>query len=156
MTRRVLQTPIGSVAAVADPFALRSLLFVEEQPTEGAVSHPILNALEHQLGEYFERERTVFTIPMELEGSDSQMAVWSVIQAIPYGESLTYGRLAMRAGLPANAAQAVGQMVGQNPIMILVPCHRVVGESGEMRGYAGGLPAKLALLEIESGQGKLF
>lgn len=156
MTRRVLALPIGSVAAVADPFALHSLLFVSEPPTEGDVSHPILNALEHQLTEYFERQRTLFSVPLELAGSESQRAIWNAILEIPYGESLTYSRLAMRAGHPASAAQAVGQMVGQNPIMILVPCHRVLGESGEMCGYAGGVPAKLALRELEAGQGTLF
>jgi methylated-DNA-[protein]-cysteine S-methyltransferase len=94
-------------------------------------------------------------LPLDLHGTPFQMRVWEALRAIPRGDRCTYGELARRLGLPVAAARAVGAACGANPVSVLVPCHRVVGASGDLRGYRGGLPFKRALLDIESGD-KLF
>ena len=101
-----------------------------------------------QLHEWFAGDRTTFDLTIELDGTDFQRAVWDALQAIPYGETVTYGELAAAAGRPG-AARAIGHAVARNPVSIVVPCHRVVGSSGTLTGYAGGIDRKRALLELE-------
>ena len=97
-----------------------------------------------QLDEYFAGERTTFDVPLDPEGTDFQQAVWQVLRAIPYGETISYGEQARRLGDPRKA-RAVGAANGRNPISIIVPCHRVIGASGDLTGYAGGLDVKRSL-----------
>ncbi len=107
-----------------------------------------------QLEEYFGGSRHTFEVPSRLEGSEFQRRVWSVLEEIPYGETTTYGEIAARLGEPA---QAVGKAVGQNPLSIVVPCHRVIGKDGSLTGYAGGLKRKQFLLDLEEPVGaRLF
>ena len=101
-----------------------------------------------QLQEYFAGERKTFDLPIALVGTPFQLAVWKTIQEIPYGETRTYGQIAAAIGRPA-ASRAVGQAANRNPCWIVVPCHRVVGSSQTLTGYAGGLSMKRALLELE-------
>lgn len=103
-----------------------------------------------QLREYFDGERTVFDLPLNPVGTEFQRSVWSEMAAIPYGETLTYGDIAAALGRPS-ASRAVGTAVGRNPISIVVPCHRVVGSSGKLVGYAGGVDRKEYLLAHERG-----
>jgi methylated-DNA-[protein]-cysteine S-methyltransferase len=103
-----------------------------------------------QLEEYFVGERTSFDIEMHLEGTAFQRTVWHELTQIPYGETISYGELAKRIGLP-DRARAVGTANGQNPIAVIVPCHRVIGSTGKLVGYGGGLDNKRRLLELESG-----
>jgi methylated-DNA-[protein]-cysteine S-methyltransferase len=108
-----------------------------------------------QLEEYFAGERTTFDIPMRLEGTAFQRTVWHELTQIPYGETISYGELAKRIGRP-DRARAVGTANGQNPIAVIVPCHRVIGANGKLVGYGGGLDNKRRLLELESGVGSLL
>jgi methylated-DNA-[protein]-cysteine S-methyltransferase len=103
-----------------------------------------------QLREYFAGERSTFDIAMHLEGSAFQRTVWHALTEIPYGETISYGELARRIGRP-DLARAVGTANGQNPIAVIVPCHRVIGANGKLVGYGGGLDNKRRLLELESG-----
>jgi methylated-DNA-[protein]-cysteine S-methyltransferase len=103
-----------------------------------------------QLEEYFAGERSSFDIQMHLEGTGFQRTVWHALTEIPYGETISYGELARRIGQP-DMARAVGTANGQNPIAVIVPCHRVIGANGKLVGYGGGLDNKRRLLELESG-----
>jgi methylated-DNA-[protein]-cysteine S-methyltransferase len=113
-------------------------------------THPVLQAAAAQLADYFKGTRSGFDLPLELTlGTPFQSAVWQALLGIPAGQTLSYGALAARLNAP-NAVRAVGAAVGRNPLSIVVPCHRVLGARGELTGYAGGLPRKLALLELEA------
>ena len=103
-----------------------------------------------QLTEYFAGQRQVFDLPLDLRGTPFQQRVWQAVLVVPYGETRTYGQIAVAIGKPA-AARAVGAANGRNPISIVVPCHRVIGASGSLTGYAGGLERKRLLLELEIG-----
>jgi len=104
-----------------------------------------------QLREYFAGERTTFSLTLKPEGTDFQRAVWAELQNIPYGETISYKELADRIGRP-KAVRAVGAANGANPIPIIIPCHRVIGNDGSLTGFGGGLPLKKRLLELESRQ----
>jgi methylated-DNA-[protein]-cysteine S-methyltransferase len=103
-----------------------------------------------QLEAYFAGERTTFDLPLAPHGSDFQRRVWTALQDIPYGQTESYGTIAERIGYPG-AARAVGRANSQNPIAIVVPCHRVIGSSGRLTGYAGGVERKQRLLDLERG-----
>lgn len=113
-----------------------------------ACETPLLAEAEQQLNEYFAGLRTDFDLPLRAAGTAFQRAVWDELRKIPYGETRTYGQLAAALGRPG-ACRAVGGACHRNPIGIIVPCHRVVGASGGLTGYAGGLEAKRYLLELE-------
>jgi O-6-methylguanine DNA methyltransferase len=102
----------------------------------------------NQLKAYFERKRRQFDVPLDLRGTPFQLHVWDHLLDIPWGETRTYGQIAEAMGRP-KAARAVGRAVGKNPVSIMVPCHRVVGSTGSLTGYGGGLDRKTALLELE-------
>jgi len=102
-----------------------------------------------ELDEYFHGTRKVFTVPLQLEGTDFQKKVWRALLAIPYGEYVSYGDVALAAGLTPQHGRPVGTAVGRNPITIIVPCHRVLAGNGRLNGYTGGLERKFALLELE-------
>lgn len=103
---------------------------------------------EHQFVEYFERRRRVFDLPLELHGTPFQKEVWRAVGDIPYGRTTTYGAIAHLVGRP-EASRAVGAANGKNPLPVVIPCHRVVGASGALTGYGGGLPLKRRLLAME-------
>ena len=103
-----------------------------------------------QLDEYFARKRTSFDIPLLFVGTDFQKIVWEELSNIPYGAKISYGELARRIGKP-NHVRATANANGANPISIFAPCHRVIGSTGNLTGYGGGLAAKKILLELESG-----
>ena len=111
--------------------------------------HPLLQRTALQLTQYFAGQRRTFDVPLAtVAGTPFQQAVWQVLRDIPFGSTSSYGELAVRIGKPA-AVRAVGAAVGRNPLSIIVPCHRVIGASGSLTGYAGGLPRKTALLKLE-------
>jgi methylated-DNA-[protein]-cysteine S-methyltransferase len=103
----------------------------------------------HQLAEYFAGERKDFDLPLSLAGTEFQVAVLDALQTIPYGETTSYGAIAKQIGRP-RAVRAVGAANGRNPIPIIVPCHRVIGSSGDLTGFGGGLDTKAALLRLEA------
>jgi methylated-DNA-[protein]-cysteine S-methyltransferase len=121
------------------------------RPREATFGEPDLGPFEEpvrQLMDYFAGTRTEFDLPIVFEGTPFQCLVWTALRDIPYGETVSYGDLAQRIGRPA-AARAVGLANGRNPIGIIVPCHRVVGGSGDLTGYGGGLDRKRYLLTFE-------
>ena len=111
-------------------------------------SNPVLESAVVQLADYFDRRLKVFDVPLDLRGTLFQKAVWEELLTIPYGKTLTYGEVAMEIEHP-RAFQAVGQANGANPVAIIVPCHRVVGQDGKLTGYAAGVERKAALLQLE-------
>jgi methylated-DNA-[protein]-cysteine S-methyltransferase len=150
-----LKTPIGTLIATSKDGALTGLYFdrgrhvpaIGDDWIEDASAKPFEQCA-RQLGEYFDGKRTSFDLPLAPEGSEFQRKVWMQIARIPHGETITYSELAKRAGAPGSA-RAAGAATGRNPISIVVPCHRVVGADGSLTGYAGGVPRKVKLLEIE-------
>ena len=111
----------------------------------------VVAAVARELVEYADGRRREFDIPLAMDGTPFQLAVWDAIRAIPYGETISYATLAERAG-NRSAVRAAGAATGRNPISIIVPCHRVVGRDGGLTGFAGGLDRKRALLALESGR----
>ncbi|HEY5222210.1 MAG TPA: methylated-DNA--[protein]-cysteine S-methyltransferase [Microbacteriaceae bacterium] len=159
MTTRhaVIETPIGEVTLVATGDALTGLYFPHHWymppiSTFGArvdaTNDGLLSSAALQLEEYFRGERISFALSTETHGDPFQERVWALLNDIPFGTTTTYGELAERLG-DKSLAQQVGKAVGQNPLCIFVPCHRVVGKNGKLTGYAGGLKRKQFLLELE-------
>jgi methylated-DNA-[protein]-cysteine S-methyltransferase len=103
-----------------------------------------------ELDAYFAGDLREFSIPLDLQGTEFQRRVWGLLLPIPYGETKSYGQIASALGRP-KASRAVGQAIGTNPVAIIVPCHRVIGASGGLVGYGGGLHRKQALLDLEAG-----
>jgi methylated-DNA-[protein]-cysteine S-methyltransferase len=151
-----LESPIGSIEVmVNEGGAVVSVSFVDEpMPEVGETGHACAQAV-RQLEEYLSGERRRFELELEPEGTEFEYRVWSAVQRIPFGATDTYGEIARRLGEP-DAARAVGHANARNPIAIIVPCHRVIGSDGDLTGYAGGLDRKKWLLDMESGQTRLF
>jgi methylated-DNA-[protein]-cysteine S-methyltransferase len=157
---RTFESPIGPLLLAGDEGGLRFLLFgngrhvVTPDPgweaDRGLLKEPV-----RQLTAYFKGELTAFDVPVAPIGTAFQRAVWLELQAIPFGETISYGELARRLGNP-KAVRAVGLANGSNPISIIIPCHRVIGSNGSLVGYGGGLPTKQALLALEQGQRTLL
>lgn len=112
------------------------------------IQDPVFAQAREELDEYLGCARTVFDVPHEARGNAFQERVWERLRHIPFGETMSYGELALELGDP-HLAQAVGSAVGRNPLSIIIPCHRVVGRNGQLTGYAGGLRNKRFLLELE-------
>jgi methylated-DNA-[protein]-cysteine S-methyltransferase len=150
------QSPIGRLHLVATDYALRILTFdanwAKIKATVGAdlveSSNGILEQTIAELSEYFAKKRKEFSVPVEPLGTDFQKAAWRCLAKIPYGEIWSYLDQAKRLKKPT-AVRAVGAANGRNPIGIIIPCHRVLGGSGQLTGYAGGLENKRKLLEVE-------
>ncbi len=155
MIYRHWQSPLGNLHLVADDGGLRALAFDANWERVAASlgewragNHPLLAQVICELGEYFAGQRKSFSVRLAPRGTEFQNKVWRALEKIPYGETCTYGEQAGRIRSP-KAVRAVGTANGRNPICILLPCHRVVGASGALTGYAGGLAAKKALLALE-------
>jgi methylated-DNA-[protein]-cysteine S-methyltransferase len=114
--------------------------------------HPVLVETEQQLDEYFAGRRKTFSLKLDFAGTQFQRKVWQALLEIPFGQTRSYGEIAKRIGKPA-AVRAVGAANGRNPISIVAPCHRVVGATGKLTGFAGGLDAKARLLALEQKSG---
>lgn len=150
MTHTTMDSPLGRLTLIAAGGALTGI-YLPRQPlpeTGARGDDPVLQAARRQLGEYFDRRRTSFDLPLAPLGTPFQRAVWDQLVQIPFGETRAYSELACALDRP-RAARAVGAANGQNPISIVVPCHRVLGRDGRLHGYAGGEPAKRWLLEHE-------
>jgi methylated-DNA-[protein]-cysteine S-methyltransferase len=148
MARTVVDTPIGPLGLVASDDALRAVLFKSHgMPAEGR--SPVLAEAVAQLDAYFSGDLVSFDLPLELHGSEFQRSCWLALASIPYGQTVSYGEQARRLGLGSDAARAVGAANGQNPLPIVLPCHRVIGADGSLTGFGGGLEVKRFLLEHE-------
>lgn len=119
-----------------------------EIPLIESSAHPQLKEADRQLKLYFDGQLQQFELPVQMYGTPFQQKVWAALQQIPYGETRTYKNIAVMLGQPG-AMRAVGGANNRNPLSIIVPCHRVIGASGQMIGYGGGLPIKIALLDLE-------
>jgi methylated-DNA-[protein]-cysteine S-methyltransferase len=146
----VVDSPIGSLTLTVQSGAVTAVDFGAQDGHEpGERTNAVLAEAARQLAAYFAGELRDFDLPLRASGTPFQLQVWRGLQAIPYGETISYSELAKRIGRPT-AARAVGRASGQNPIAVVVPCHRVIGADGTLTGYAGGLDAKAALLALEA------
>ena len=153
----VIQTPVGALTLGASTRGLAAVLWENDDPQrvplEPATSdaeHPVLRQAAEQLAEYFGGQRRTFDLPLDFAGTPFQRSVWSALLTIPYGQTRSYAQIARQIGSPA-AVRAVGAANGRNPISIIAPCHRVIGSSGKLTGFAGGLAVKATLLALEAG-----
>ena len=147
-----LNTPVGWLRISADAIGLTAIDFIDEPPkTVPPVDLPHLKEAYRQLSEYFRGERLSFSLPLHAAGTQFQQLVWEVLEDIPFGTTISYKELAERIGKPG-ATRAVGMANHRNPLPIVVPCHRVVGASGELGGFALGADVKRALLRIEGAE----
>ena len=155
MQYAVMDSPMGPLTVASTEKGIASIHFGNSVP-EGVAADPSANReTVEQLAEYFEGKRTHFELSLDLEGTPFQKAVWNELQRIPYGETRSYGDIAKAVGKPG-AARAVGMANHDNPIAVVIPCHRVVGRDGSLTGYAGGLHLKAQLLSIERRHRTLF
>ncbi|MBI5257315.1 MAG: methylated-DNA--[protein]-cysteine S-methyltransferase [Burkholderiales bacterium] len=149
-----LHTPLGPMTAAATEQGLAGLWFDGQAHHPGPLAapedpgHRWLAAAAEAVADYFAGRHGAAALPLDLQGTPFQQAVWQCLQAIPAGQTRSYATIAARAGRP-QAVRAVGAAVGRNPVSVLVPCHRVLGSDGALTGYAGGLPRKRALLALE-------
>jgi methylated-DNA-[protein]-cysteine S-methyltransferase len=151
----VMNTSVGPVTVASTDRGLAAVHFGNSVPKGAVVDNSANREIVKQLSEYFEGKRTTFELPLDVEGTAFQKSVWNELLRIPYGETRSYGDIAKAIGKPA-AARAVGMANHNNPVAIVIPCHRVVGQNGSLTGYAGGLQLKEQLLSIERQGTTLF
>lgn len=152
---KIMDSPVGKLKLVASDKGLVAILWENDSPRRVRLGelvedagHPVLRETERQLEEYFAGRRRSFSLALDMRGTRFQNDVWEALLAIPFGETRSYGQLAKQLGNP-KATRAVGAANGRNPISIVVPCHRVIGSSGKLTGFAGGLDTKAHLLKLE-------
>lgn len=141
------QSPIGMLTMVSDGKSLTELKIGESKDSLDAQDQPIFKETRRWLGLYFKGEIPDFTPPLNPQGTPFQQKVWHELLIIPYGQTTSYGAIAKR--INCRSAQAIGQAVHNNPIAIIIPCHRVIGADGSLTGYASGLDVKQRLLMLE-------
>ena len=144
------ETPIGTLGIAENDGVICNILFGREKSLSGfeLCETPGIKLAVNQLHEYFDGKRMVFDFPMNPKGTEFQRSVWNALIAIPVGETRTYKEIAEQVG-NSKAVRAVGMANNRNPIPIVIPCHRVIGSDGGLTGYAGGLPMKQYLLDLE-------
>jgi methylated-DNA-[protein]-cysteine S-methyltransferase len=152
MPTRLVLTPLGELTLVASLRGLRGILWEGQSPPGTEPAHgreDVLDAAARQLEAYFAGELRRFDLPLDLAGTEFQLAAWRALADIPYGTTISYGEQARRLGRP-RAVRAVGAANGRNPLPIVLPCHRLVGADGSLVGFGGGLARKRLLLEHEA------
>jgi methylated-DNA-[protein]-cysteine S-methyltransferase len=152
---KMMDSPVGKLTLVATDDGLAGILWEQDRPSRVRLnieaednSHPVLVETERQLEEYFAGQRTTFELTLDVDGTDFQRRVWNALLTIPFGETRSYGQIARQIGNP-DAVRAVGAANGRNPVSIVTPCHRVIGSTGKLTGFGGGLDAKARLLALE-------
>ncbi len=155
---KMTDSAVGELKLVASDQGLAAILWKDENPRRvplrnlvEARNHPVLLETERQLIEYFAGKRRAFELDLDFAGTPFQRRVWAALLSIPYGETRSYGEIARQLGEP-RAVRAVGAANGKNPISIVAPCHRVIGATGKLTGFAGGLEIKARLLALEAPQ----
>jgi methylated-DNA-[protein]-cysteine S-methyltransferase len=158
---RLMDSPVGQLKLVANGDCLAAILWENDKPNRVRVGEPVednerpvLIETERQLKEYFAGTRHEFDLALDFNGTEFQKQVWHALLTIPFGQTRSYSEIAAQIG-NVNAVRAVGAANGRNPISIIAPCHRVIGASGELTGFAGGLANKMLLLSLEAGQTSL-
>jgi methylated-DNA-[protein]-cysteine S-methyltransferase len=159
---KLIDSPVGKLTLVATDDGLAAILWENDPPRRVRLNletednrHPLLLETERQLREYFAGQRKEFTVPLDPAGTAFQRQVWNALLTIPFGETRSYGQIARQIGNPT-AVRAVGAANGKNPVSIITPCHRVIGSTGKLTGFAGGLDVKARLLALEGGQTEVF
>ena len=147
--QKIVKTPIGDICILEENDKIIGLTLDNEKYCYTEKNTEILNETEKQLNEYFWGKRKKFNVPINPKGTEFQKQVWNELLKIPYGQTVTYKRIAQKIEKP-NAARAVGMANHNNPIAIIVPCHRVVGSNSKLVGYAFGLERKQFLLDLEN------
>ncbi len=152
---KMMASPVGKLKLVANGAKLAAILWENDRPNRVRLgpmdeeeNSPVLVETERQLNEYFAGKRNRFELELDFVGTEFQRRVWHALLTIPFGETRSYGQIAVQVGNP-RAVRAVGAANGRNPISIIAPCHRVIGASGDLTGFAGGLKAKELLLALE-------
>jgi methylated-DNA-[protein]-cysteine S-methyltransferase len=150
-----MASPVGVLTLVATDDGLAAILWEDDPPRRVPLDvrgeqadHPVLVEAERQLEEYFAGRRTRFALSLDVAGTPFQREVWGALATIPFGETRSYAQVARQVGRPG-AARAVGAAIGRNPASIVTPCHRVVGSTGALTGFAGGVDVKARLLALE-------
>ena len=153
---KVIDSPVGKLTLVAKGSKLSAILWENDKPDRVRLGpmqeeqgNPVLAEAERQLNEYFSGKRNCFELALEFAGTEFQRKVWEALLTIPCGETRSYREIAIQIGKP-KAVRAVGAATGKNPISIIAPCHRVIGASGHLTGFAGGLGTKRLLLTLEA------
>ncbi|MDD2971537.1 MAG: methylated-DNA--[protein]-cysteine S-methyltransferase [Lachnospiraceae bacterium] len=147
------ETPLGLIRIEEDQYGITSLRFADGKTEKDLMDGKgiYLADAKAQISEYFAQKRKAFDIPLSMRGSEFQKSVWSALRDIPYGETRCYQQIAERIE-NRKACRAVGMANNRNPILIMIPCHRVVGKDGKLVGYAAGIDRKQYLLEMETAQ----
>lgn len=151
----VFATPLGSMTAFANNLALVGLYFSDQQDSNvmlskqpNAQTKAILNQTKEQIAEFFNKKRQHFDVPYQLLGTAFQKQVWQALNQVPFGQTISYAKLAQMIGKP-KAVRAVAQSVAKNPLVIMLPCHRIIGSDGSLTGFSAGLKRKASLLASE-------
>jgi methylated-DNA-[protein]-cysteine S-methyltransferase len=151
-----MDSPVGRLTLVATDDGVAAILWENDRPNRVRLNigaednqHPRLVEAERQLTQYFSGERRDFDVALDVSGTPFQRRVWTALMTIPFGETRSYKEIATQIGSPA-AVRAVGAANGRNPVSIITPCHRVIGATGELTGFAGGLDTKARLLGLEA------
>ena len=152
---KTMNSPVGELKLVASDKGLAAILWENDNPRRVRLapvaedkSHPVLLEAERQLKDYFSGKRKSFSVKLDFKGTEFQKKVWAALLTIPFGETRSYGQIAKQIQNP-KAVRAVGAANGRNPIPIIAPCHRVIGSTGKLTGFGGGLEAKARLLALE-------
>ncbi len=146
---RIISTPVGFLCLQAKDGKMIAIFPCEKEEKEiNKERNPLLDEAERQLQEYFASKRMQFTFPFELIGTSFQKEVWNALEEIPYGKTCSYQEIAVKINRP-KACRAVGGAIHRNPLLIVVPCHRVIGKKGDLVGFGYGLNMKKSLLSLE-------
>jgi methylated-DNA-[protein]-cysteine S-methyltransferase len=150
----IIDSPVGELLLTGTDDGLSGIRFAPHGVARGQRDDEAFAGVVAQLGEYFGGARATFDVRLAPAGTSFQRDVWSAIAEIPYGKTVSYGSIATRLGKPS-ASRAVGMATGRNPIVIIIPCHRVIGSDGSLTGFGGGLARKSLLLDLEAGRPRL-
>ena len=142
-------SPVGTLCIIIEDNAITGLFIDNNAELSDSCGNGLIMETVQELTEYFSGKRMLFDLPLNPAGTVFQKHVWEQLQLIPYGKTRSYGDIAKAVGNP-NAARAVGRANNRNPIMIIIPCHRVIGADGALVGYGGGIEVKKFLLELEA------
>jgi methylated-DNA-[protein]-cysteine S-methyltransferase len=152
---KMMTSPVGKLKLVASDRGLAAILWEKDRPKRVRLeplsednNHPLLLETERQLNDYFSGKRKSFSINLDFKGTEFQKTVWAALLTIPFGETRSYAQIAKQINRP-KAARAVGAASAKNPISIVAPCHRVIGSTGKLTGFAGGIETKASLLALE-------
>jgi methylated-DNA-[protein]-cysteine S-methyltransferase len=145
----VFKSPLGLIKISGTREFITEVKFCDEDEPEIDGEHSLLHTCKSQLQEYFEGQRKTFDLPIKPHGTEFKLKVWQLLTEINYGHTITYGSIAGKLNMDKGASRAIGLANGKNPIAIIIPCHRVIGQNGNLTGYAGGLWRKQKLLELE-------